>query len=63
MWRKGNPSALLVGMQTGAATVENSMEFPQKIKMELPFDPVILIPLLGLYPKNPDHQFKRTYAP
>ena len=32
MWRKGNPTALLVGMQTGAATVENSMEFPQKIK-------------------------------
>ena len=30
--RKGNPSALLVGMQTGAATVENSMEFPQKTK-------------------------------
>ena len=26
----GNPSALLVEMQTGAATVENSMEFPQK---------------------------------
>ena len=32
MWRKGNPSALLVGMKTGAATVENSMEFPQKTK-------------------------------
>ena len=30
--RKGNPSALLVGMQTGAATVENSTEFPQKTK-------------------------------
>ena len=29
---KRNPSALLVGMQTGAATVENSMQFPQKIK-------------------------------
>ena len=29
MWRKGNPSALLVGMQAGTATVENSMEFPQ----------------------------------
>ena len=28
LWRKGNPSALLVGLQTGAATVENSMEFP-----------------------------------
>ena len=32
MWRRGNPSALLVGMQTGAATVESSMELPQKIK-------------------------------
>ena len=32
LWRKGNPSALLVGMQTGAATVENSWEFPQKTK-------------------------------
>ena len=32
LWRKGNPSALLVGMQTGEATVENNMEFPQKTK-------------------------------
>ena len=32
MWTKGNPRALLVGMQTGVATVENSMEFPQKTK-------------------------------
>ena len=32
MWRKGNPHALLVGMQTGAATVENSVEVPQKTK-------------------------------
>ena len=32
MWRKGNHLALLVGMQTGAATVESSMETPQKIK-------------------------------
>ena len=27
--RNGNSPALLVGMQTGAATVENSMELPQ----------------------------------
>ena len=27
---KGNPSTLLVGMQTGVATMENSMEFSQK---------------------------------
>ena len=32
MWRNGNPSLLLVGMQTGAATVESSMELTQKIK-------------------------------
>ena len=30
MQRKGNPNALLVGMQTSEVTVENSMEFPQK---------------------------------
>ena len=50
MWREGNPSTLLVVMQTGAATVEDSMEFPQKLKMELPFHPAI--PLLVLYPKK-----------
>ena len=30
MRRKGNPRALLVGMQTGQATVKNNMDFPQK---------------------------------
>ena len=30
MWRKGNPLALLVGMQIGAATVESSTEIPQE---------------------------------
>ena len=32
LWRRGNPSALLVGLQTDAATMENSMEFPQNTK-------------------------------
>ena len=32
MRRKGYPSALLVGMQTGEATIENSVDFPQKTK-------------------------------
>ena len=32
LWRKGDPSVLLVRMQTGAAAVENSMEFPHKTK-------------------------------
>ena len=30
VWRKGNPPILLVGMYIGAATVENSVEVPQK---------------------------------
>ena len=57
-WIKGNPSALLVGMQTGAATVENSMELPKKLKMKLPFDPAI--PLLELYPMKPDKPIKKN---
>ena len=32
LWRKSNPSTLLVELQTGAVTVEHSMEFPQKTK-------------------------------
>ena len=31
MWTKGNPFALLVGMQIGEATVESSMEISQKL--------------------------------
>ena len=30
VWRKGNPLTLLVGMQTGTTTVENSVEIPLK---------------------------------
>ena len=55
---KRDPSALLVGMQTGAATVENSMEFPQKTKNGTAFDPAI--PLLGLYPKNPETPIQKN---
>ena len=45
-------------MQTGAATVENSIEFLSKLKMELTFDPAI--PLLGLYPKNPETPIQKN---
>ena len=44
-------------MQTGTATAENSMEFPQKFQ-ELPFDPAI--PLLGLYPKNSETPIQKN---
>ena len=58
MWRKGSPSALLVGLQTGATTMANSMEFPQKNENESAFDPAI--PLLGLYPKNPETPIQKN---
>ena len=35
MRRKRNPFALLLGMQTGAVALENSMEIPQKIKNKI----------------------------
>ena len=50
MWRKGNPPTLLLGMQAGAATLGNSMQVPQKLKIELPYDPEIT--LMGIYPTD-----------
>ena len=41
------------------ATVENSMEVPQKTKNRLPYDPAI--PLLGIYPDKPS--FKKSHVP
>ena len=58
MWRKDNPSALLVELPTGATTVENSVAFLQKFKMYLTFDPVI--PLLGIYSKNADTPIQKN---
>ena len=39
MWRKSNPHALLVRMQTGTATVEDSMKVPQKVKNRTTLQP------------------------
>ena len=47
VWRKGNPLTLLVGMQTSTATMENSVEIPKKVEIELPYDATI--PLLGIH--------------
>ena len=51
MWRKGNHLALLVGMQTGAATVVSSMGIPQKIKNGSAFWPSY--PTSGNISQNP----------
>ena len=58
MRRKGNPSALLVGMQTGRPLWKTVWNFLRKLKMELPFDPAIL--QLGLYPKNSETPIQKN---
>ena len=58
LWRKGNPSALLVGTQTGTPTVETVWNYLRKLKMELPFDPAI--PLLGLFSKDPETPIQKN---
>ena len=40
------------------ATVENSKNFLRKLKIDLPFD--LAIPLLGLYPKNPETPIQKN---
>ena len=50
VWRKRNPPTLLLGMSVGTATMENSMRFLKKLKIELSYDPGI--PLLGTYPEK-----------
>ena len=50
VWRKGNPLTLLVGMQTSTATMENSVEIPLKLEIELPYHPAI--PFLGIHTKE-----------
>ena len=56
---KGNPSALLVGLQTGTTTMENSMEFPQKTKKWYCLL-YLAIPLLELCPKNPETPIQKN---
>ena len=39
MWRKGNPFARLVGIQTSSDTVKSCMKIPQEIENESAFQP------------------------
>ena len=50
-----------ISSTTGAATVENSKEFPQKIKNETVFWPSN--PLLGIYPKTPKTLIRKNIYP
>ena len=57
MRRKGKPLVLLVGMQTGAATVGNSLEVAQKVKNKLRYAPAIAP--LDIYPEATKIQVRR----
>ena len=50
MWRKRSPPKLFFLMQTGADTVEDIVILFQKLKIQLPYYPVI--ELLGIYPRD-----------
>ena len=58
MQRKGNPSALLVECRLVRPLWKTVWNFLTKLKMELPFDPAIL--LLVLYPKNPETPIQKN---
>ena len=63
MWSNGNTHSLLVEMQSGTASLEDSLAISYKIKHTLAMNPAIA--LLGIYPKelktmftqNPTHVY------
>ena len=63
IWKKGNLHTLLVGMLTGMATCGRQCEDSRKLRIELPYDPII--PLLGIYlgKKNKNTNSKRYMHP
>jgi hypothetical protein len=58
MWRKRNPSTLMVGMQTSATTLEKIWWLLKNINIDLLYDPAI--PLLGIYPKECNSGYSKS---
>ena len=58
---KREPWCTVCGTLIGAATMGNTKEVSQKLKIELPYDPAI--PLLGIYPKDENTMSKRYLHP
>jgi hypothetical protein len=52
-----NPKPLLVGIQTGAVTLEKNLEIIKDLNIDLPYDPAI--PLLGICPKDYNTGYSR----
>ena len=63
MWRKVKPSISLMGVYITAVIIENSMEAPQKLRTELPYDPTISFPGIYIYlEKNENINLKDNAA-
>ena len=58
---KGNPPILLMGMQIGISTMKNNMKSLEKLKIEVPYNPSIL--LLDIYLKNMKMLIGKINAP
>ena len=58
MWRKGSLVHCWWECRVVQALWKTVWNFLRKLKMELPFDPAI--PLLGLYPKNPETAIQKN---
>ena len=50
LWKKLEPTYIAGGMSNSAIIVENGLAIPQKLSIELLYDPGI--PLLIIYSKN-----------
>lgn len=53
------PHTLLVGTQTGTVTMKNSIGIPQKLRTELPYDP--MISFLGIYLQKSENIYPQSY--
>ena len=62
IWRKRNTHALLIEMWIGVATVENSMEVPQKAKIRAILQSSNSTPSV-IYPMNMKHACQKIHAP
>ena len=60
MWRKGNHFALLVGLQTDATTLRNSIEVSQKVKNRTTLRPRSCT--TRYYPKDTKMLMRRGYV-
>ena len=61
IWSNGNSHSLLVGMQNGIVTLEDTFQFLTRLNVFLLYDPVVT--LLGIYPNVLKAQHQKNMEP